>query len=305
MLKRSTILQCGILAISFSLGTALAQTPGAAKFNSIQAVDFMNFSYRPSCAKKPIRVKDGVYERTNPSDRFLFKVGSVVYGDLDGDGRDEAIVTTACNTGGSGVFSEGFLFGLVNGRVRQLTNVPGGDRAWNSIHAITVTDGVLSVVRLAPDGPNGPACCPKFLETTKYKLVGHRLTQQGEVSRSGYEEPVAKQANAASGNVTGTVTYRQRIALPPGSLLEVSLVDVSRTDAPAQVIGKQQITTTTQVPIAFEIPYDPDKIVPEHSYAVQARISTDGELRWITDTACPVLTQGQPSQVELIVRQVN
>src|SRR3954451_20647181 len=126
---------------------------------TIQSVDFKNFTYHPSCSKTPVRVKNGVYERTKP-DRFYFKIGAIAYGDIGDNGSTEATVLSACNSGGSGVFSEGFVFGIVDGKVSQLATISGGDRAWGSIQSVTVTNGLLSVVRLAPDAPNGPACCP-------------------------------------------------------------------------------------------------------------------------------------------------
>jgi hypothetical protein len=48
---------------------------------------------------------------------------------------------------------------------------------------------------------------------------------------------VPKDAAAAPAMITGTVTYRERIALPPTAVIKVQLVDVSRADAPAVVIG--------------------------------------------------------------------
>ena len=288
----------------FLLHTATAQKPSAAIPLTIQSIDFKNFSYRPSCSKATIRVKSGVYERTKPG-RFFFKIVNVAYGDIGDDGSEEAIVLSACNSGGSGVFSEGFVFGIVKGKVKQLSTISGGDRAWGSIQSVTVTNGLLSVVRLAPDAPNGPACCPKFLETTIYKLQGSRMIAQGKPVQSEYVEPTENNDEASEKSVTGSVTYIQRIALPQGSLLEVSLADVSLADGPARILGKQDITTTTQVPIAFEIKYDSSQIVPAHTYAVQARITTDGKLTWINDTVYPVLTRGNPDHVEIKLKQVN
>jgi putative lipoprotein len=288
------------------LGSApvMAQKTSAATPLTIQSVDFKNFTYHPSCSTSSVRVKNGVYERTKP-DRFYFKIGNIAYGDIGGDGSIEATVLTACNSGGSGVFSEGFVFGILHGQVSQLATISGGDRAWGSIQSATVTNGLLSVVRLAPDAPNGPACCPKFLETTIYKLQGSRMIAQGKPVQSEYVEPTETNDESSEKSVTGSVTYMLRIALPAGSLLEVSLADVSLADAPARIVGKQEITTTTQVPIAFEIKYDSSQIVPAHSYAVQARVTTDGKLSWINDTAYPVLTRGNPDHVEIKLKQVN
>jgi putative lipoprotein len=281
-----------------------AQKTSAGTPLTVESIDFKNFTYRPSCSKTPIRVKNGVYERTRP-DRLYFKIGAIAFGDIGDNGSVEATVLSACNSGGSGVFSEGYVFGIVNGKVTQLATISGGDRAWGSIQSVTVTKGLLSVVRLAPDAPNGPACCPKFLETTVYKLQGGRMIAQGKPVQSEYVEPADTNDESSEKSVTGSVTYMQRIALPQGSLLEVSLADVSLADAPARIVSKQEITTTTQVPIAFEIKYDSSQIVPAHTYALQARITIDGKLAWINDTAYPVLTRGNPDHAEINLKQVN
>lgn len=105
--------------------------------------------------------------------------------------------------------------------------------------------------------------------------------------------------------ITGTVSYRERIALPPTAVLKVQLVDVSRADAPAVVIGEQLISSGgRQVPFAFDIAYDSTKIEPNHSYAVQARIEVDGELRFINDQRYAVITRGSPVHVEMVLKSV-
>jgi putative lipoprotein len=108
--------------------------------------------------------------------------------------------------------------------------------------------------------------------------------------------------------VTGTVTYRQRIALPPTAVVIVQLQDVSKADAPAEVIGEQVIKTEgKQVPIPFAVPYDPGKIQENHRYSLQARIEDGaGKLLFINDTSIPVITGGSPTQdVEVIVVPVG
>ena len=106
--------------------------------------------------------------------------------------------------------------------------------------------------------------------------------------------------------VTGTVTYLQRIALPPTAVIEVKLQDVSKADAPATVIAEQKITAEDkQVPIPFALRYDPAQIDPKHRYTVSARIMVDGQLRFISDAAYPVLGSGAPATgVEIVVKAV-
>jgi putative lipoprotein len=111
---------------------------------------------------------------------------------------------------------------------------------------------------------------------------------------------------SAVARVTGTVAYRERIALPPRAVIKVRLVDVSRADAPAVVIGEQVIDAAgRQVPVPFELAFDPARIDPRMTYAVQARIEEDGRLLFINDTRHPVLTRGAPSQVDMVLKAVG
>ncbi len=108
------------------------------------------------------------------------------------------------------------------------------------------------------------------------------------------------EAPAKTAKVTGQVIYRERIMLAPPGVVTVTLADVSLADAPAQVIDTQVITGVRAPPIAFSLSYDPAKIIPNHTYAVSARIEVDGKLRFITDTHHPVITNGAPTNVEMI-----
>lgn len=108
-------------------------------------------------------------------------------------------------------------------------------------------------------------------------------------------------------NVTGTVTYRQRSALPQGAVVTVQLQDVSRADAPATVIGEQVIHPEgKQVPFSYSVPYDPKQIQENHRYSMRATITdSSGKLLFTSTTAYPVITQGNPtSNVELVVEPV-
>jgi putative lipoprotein len=119
---------------------------------------------------------------------------------------------------------------------------------------------------------------------------------------AGIAPPVSSPTGAAV--VTGHVTYRERIALPPGATVTVRLQDVSRADAPAEVLAEQVIVPTTQVPIPFALEYDPARIDARHRYSVGARIEVAGKLWFVSDTHNGVLTEGGPSQVDVVVRRV-
>ncbi|HMN47081.1 MAG TPA: YbaY family lipoprotein [Povalibacter sp.] len=109
----------------------------------------------------------------------------------------------------------------------------------------------------------------------------------------------------AQSTLSGSATYRERMALPPSAVFEVTLEDVSRADAPAEVIGRTRIESPGNPPIRFAIPYDPAKVSERHRYVVRARITVDGTLMFTTDTAYPVLVPGKPDAPELLLKRTS
>ena len=115
------------------------------------------------------------------------------------------------------------------------------------------------------------------------------------------DEPV--KASPAAGSITGTVSYLERIALPPNAIIQVRLEDVALADAPAKTIAQERITLgDRQVPVPFELKFDPKTIEEKHTYVVTARILVDDKLRFLSDKAYPVLTRNNPVRVEMILK---
>ena len=155
----------------------------------IRSVDFKNYSYLAHClAETPadVTVKDGEFleekQMDGYVDRFSFSVFDVAYGDLTGDRKDEAIVLTVCNTGGTGNFSEGFVYSMKAGKPDLIARIPGGDRADGGLRRTRVENGLL-VVESNETGPEGGACCPQIIVTTRYKVAGGRIVQSGKETR--------------------------------------------------------------------------------------------------------------------------
>ena len=110
---------------------------------------------------------------------------------------------------------------------------------------------------------------------------------------------------AVTSQVTGSVTYRERIALPPTAVVTVRLVDVSLADAPSVLITEQVIRTEgRQVPFEFALAYDASRILPSHTYAVQARIENGDRLLFISDKMNPVITRDAPTHMDIVVRRI-
>ena len=101
--------------------------------------------------------------------------------------------------------------------------------------------------------------------------------------------------------VKGTVAYRERMALPSDAVVEVWMTDVTPgIITTMQVLGQTTIQTEgQQVPIPFELPYDPAQIVPDHTYGIRAAIQAGGQTLFASNAPTSVITQGNPTQVEL------
>ncbi|EHZ2654434.1 YbaY family lipoprotein [Vibrio vulnificus] len=114
-------------------------------------------------------------------------------------------------------------------------------------------------------------------------------------------EPLVKDQGIQT--ISGTVFYRERIALPEDAAVTLVLEDVSLADAPAKVIAKHKfITNGKQVPLSFDLAYDSKKIIANHRYNVRARIEVNGRLRFISDTIVPVITdEANTHNVEIMV----
>ena len=104
-------------------------------------------------------------------------------------------------------------------------------------------------------------------------------------------------------SVIGTITYRERIALPPNTTLITQLVGLDASE-PETLAEQRMVTAGEQVPIPFHLFYSPDEINLNHPYAVMAQMMVDGELRWTTPKAYPVITQNAPFAVEVVVNLV-
>lgn len=112
--------------------------------------------------------------------------------------------------------------------------------------------------------------------------------------------------SAAQLRVTGTVTYRERIALDPAADIVVQLLDVSLMDAPSKVLAEQRIKANgRQVPFAYELKVDAARIDPRMRYAVSARITRGEQLLFINDTQYPVLTEGGATSADLVLVRVT
>jgi hypothetical protein len=219
----------------------------------ITTVDFKNFTYSAFCAGEEtqnVTVKDGEFSKETPEegyvDRFHFHVMDIAYGDLTGDGKPEAAILTVCNTGGTGNFSEGFVYGLQAGKPRLLTRIEGGDRAYGGLRGAWVENELL-IVDSFEVGEMGGACCPEFVITSKYKLTAGKLIRSG----TPLKRPLVPTTRVTLARGTSGKTYNN-VNIPAGERIRYKVVarggqklsvSVNSGDAALRLIEDVQVTT--------------------------------------------------------------
>lgn len=155
--------------------------------SNVRKVDFKNFTHSVSCGDadtvSKVRVKNGKYEGVKNSlgDKVYLNVYKVLYGDLNGDKKDEAVVLYSCGSGTSYVYFRGLIYTTRNNKPVLLTNLEGGNKGDGGFYGVHIAKNRLVVQRLQV-GPLGSPCCPETIETTRYRLKGRRLTRVGKSS---------------------------------------------------------------------------------------------------------------------------
>jgi putative lipoprotein len=112
----------------------------------------------------------------------------------------------------------------------------------------------------------------------------------------------------AQAEISGTISYRERIELPRGATVRIVAEDVSRADAPATILAEDDFATNgRQVPIPFVLSYDPASIIAANSYGLRAQIrDSEGELLWATGAPQPIITGDAPANdIELNLVRVS
>ncbi|CAM3709458.1 YbaY family lipoprotein [Litorimonas haliclonae] len=127
-----------------------------------------------------------------------------------------------------------------------------------------------------------------------------------EATNTPSEASDSVEAQAEMKEVTGQISYRERIALRPRAVAEIELQDISVADRAAPVLEKQIIELDgQQVPVNFKLSVDPRELEPRGRYSIRAAIN-DGNDRLLFTTDTVHLVEPGPEDVDLgllILRQ--
>lgn len=103
-----------------------------------------------------------------------------------------------------------------------------------------------------------------------------------------------------SPRLTGTCTYRERIALPVGSELVVRIRE--RGLLGSKVVAEHRSRVFRQPPFNFQLTVNEDEFDPRNRYTVEAELREEGRVTF-TSERIDVLTNGNPSSVEILLRR--
>lgn len=102
--------------------------------------------------------------------------------------------------------------------------------------------------------------------------------------------------------VAGTVAHLERIALPPGAVITVRLIDLAQQDGPPTVLAATAVPVTHQVPVGFSLSVDAAMIGAYADLALSAYLrSAVGD--WQSEAEPVALADGE-AHVDLVVRRL-
>ncbi len=257
---------------------------------------------------------DGVYREAAAPDSAAETVITLTdFGDI-GVLNDQPTIALVLVTdaGGSGTFYTLHVVQDVEGEPVDVAAIMLGDRI--QIHSINIEENQIFVDMLAA-GPDDPLCCPTQQVVNTYELQDGVLVETSSEVIGSVESEVegtpdeAEDDAAVSGEtaVSGMITNINNALIQEGAIAKIQIQDTSLADAPATVMGRLTIENLEQFPLFYQVAYNADEIIDNHTYTMSVRIETaDGTLLFINDTAIPVITNDNPTEnVEIPVIEIS
>lgn len=115
----------------------------------------------------------------------------------------------------------------------------------------------------------------------------------------------AGMGSRSSGVITGKLMLSDSapVELPPEAIVTVRLLDGTRSDAPPSEVLSQQVATGGSLPLEYSLKFDSKSIEKMATYLVDASITANGQLIYLTQESLPVLTQGAGTTANIALIQ--
>lgn len=178
-----------IAACAFAVQAQTTKTSG------IRDVDFRNFTYETSFETKTVKLANGKFEDGGSYDSggTLYELfGDAVYGDLNGDKTEEAIVEIKMSAPPSLRGFEVQAFTFSKGQPKMLARIndtrvladykkyfPKASLHYAGTNPPLVKNGVVTIEALT----EGSFACPKYTAVFNYRLSGTKFVLSGKPLR--------------------------------------------------------------------------------------------------------------------------
>jgi putative lipoprotein len=101
--------------------------------------------------------------------------------------------------------------------------------------------------------------------------------------------------------IGGTVIYITNTKLPDDATIEVRLSSLDREGRGEREVANAAFPKPVSMPLEFWLPYQPGLISQREAYGIEAKIVSKGRVLFASGRPVPVLTRGNPKQVEVVV----
>jgi hypothetical protein len=190
-----------VILTAFWASPAAQRAPAESR-TSVRSINFRNFHYpwdrQLGDPSQNFILSEGNLAPTRDAEGFVDEMGAslvgVGYGDLTGDGGEEAMVAVSFTTGGSAIPHCVYIFTVDEGEARKLWSVVTGDRAHGGLKDAYAEDGKLIIERFWARR-DAAACCPKAYKRTAYRWSGGRFVAAKRSGPHGMEQSDDGQSN--------------------------------------------------------------------------------------------------------------
>jgi hypothetical protein len=104
-------------------------------------------------------------------DHGFFSVSTPIYGDVTGDGVEEALIVTAVNEGGTAIVDQLEVYDMKDGKPHYVASIPGGDRGEGGIIDLQVDFTTVVLDRGESQDGDG-VCCPSKVQVERWTWNG-------------------------------------------------------------------------------------------------------------------------------------
>jgi hypothetical protein len=175
-----------------------------------------NGTYALPESKEMVTLVNGKFDRADSMENILHVtlMDPIAFGDLNGDGAEDAAIVLSENMGGTGFFMSVVAVLNNGGAPLQGPSRFLDDRA--QLNGLTIIGGRIAVDAVI-HGFDDPMCCPNFPVVESFRLTGDTLTLTRFTSRAGggAERAITITGPADGTSVSGSVQLAGTVTISP------------------------------------------------------------------------------------------